>query len=366
MSTIRVNTVKRTGEAGATILSATNAGHATFDKNVSITGNLTTSAPLGPSYYAFGVNSSISFSSSRSGRMGMTLAQARSHLSSQTAYSSWGNNTQYFDVVGGIMYWTVPQTGTYQFDVYGSCAGTLTWDGRGRGIRGSCNLTAGQVLRILVGQRGDTAASQYSGGGGGSAVALVTIGYAFKPLLIGSGGSGQTPNDPSQSGRDSCRDARYVYSTDFQGENTPEPGRGSLYQNSYGSDLTNYWYGGGGGSWCVDGEEGTIGYWGRPSSLLRPGNCGRKLNFDLPKGGWSEVGAHGGFGGGGGTGRDSGSGGGGGGWRGGDAMYVTSSASPSDNGGNTATCYYDVDLVSSVSDLGYNSGGGSVVLTRTA
>jgi hypothetical protein len=364
MSTLKVNTIQKTGEGAPVILTADSSGNVTFDHTVQILGEITTSAPLGPSYYSFAVNSSITFSSSLSGRMGMTLTQARSHLSSQTAYSSWGNNTNYFDVVDGIIFWAVPQDGTYRFDVAGSCAGTLTWDGRGRGIRGSVNLKQGNILRILCGQRGNTVNGQYSGGGGGSVVALVTMGGGFKPLLIGSGGSGQTPNDPTETGRNNCRDARYAYSTDFQGENTPEPGRGSLYQNSYGSDITNYWYGGGGGSWSADGEEGTIGYWS--SNLARPGNKGMSLQNQQPKGGWSEVSAHGGFGGGGGTGRDSGSGGGGGGWRGGDAMYVGTSATPSDNGGNTATCYYDVDLVSSTSDLGFNTGAGYVVLTRTA
>ena len=361
MSTLKVNTIQKTGEGAPVILTADSSGNVTIPHGVSIAGDITTSTPIGPSYYDFPVNSSITFTSSLEGRMGMTLTQARAHLSGQTAFSSWGNNTDYFDVTNGVMFWTVPQLGQYEFDVKGAQAGDLDWDGRGRGIRGRVNLAQGAVLRILVGQQGVTVTSQYSGGGGGSAVALVTIGGGYKPLLIGSGGSGQTPNDPSENGRNTARDARYAYSTDFQGENTPEGGRGSWYQNGYGSDLTNYWYGGGGGGWCCDGEEGTIGYW--PQNLERPQNRGIQLSNHQPKGGWSEVGAHGGFGGGGSTGRSSGSGGGGGGWRGGDCMYVSGS-SPSDNGGNTATCYYDVDSVSSVSDLSWNTTGGSVKITR--
>jgi hypothetical protein len=364
MSTLKVNTIQKTGEGAPTILTADASGNVTIDSGVTVGGEviLPNQGSVGPTYYTFGVNSSITFSSSLSGRMGMTLGQARAHLATQTAFSSWGNNTEYFDIINGVMFWTVPQTGTYRFDVYGSQAGTLTWDGRGRGIRGSANLSQGNILRILVGQRGNTANGQYSGGGGGSCVALVTIGGGYKPLLIGSGGSGQTPNSPGQTGRDNNRDARYDAS-DFQGQNTPEPGRGSMIQNTY-SDISSYWYGGGGGSWCVDGEEGVTGYF--PSSLQRPQNKGIALCNQQPKGGWSEVGAHGGFGGGGSTGRDSGSGGGGGGWRGGDCMYVTTGATPDDNGGNTARCYYDVDMVSSFSDLGFNTSGGSVILTRTA
>jgi len=356
MSTIKVDNIQTV--TGNNIITSDSSGNVTFAGNVTINGTLT-AANLGASTtYAFASGSSITFESDRDGRMGMTLGQARTKLTGSTAFASWGNNTSLFDVVGGVIFWVVPQTGTYQFDVYGSEAGTTNAAGDGRGIRGSCSLTQGTVLRILCGQRG-VSSGNYAGGGGASAVALVSIGGGYKPLLIGGAGNGTSDNDNSNKG---VRDARYN-ANNFQTTNTPEPGRGSLYQNSYGSDLTSYWYGGGGAAWSIDGEEGTIGYW--PHSLARPQNRGIALANHLPKGGWSEAGYHGGFPGGGSTGRDGGAGGAGGGWNGGDAMYCTTSASSTDGSGG-GTCYYDEDLMTSVSDLGAWAARGKVVLTRTA
>ena len=355
MSTIKVDSIVNT--SGVTVISTDAAGNITVPGDLNISGSLTAGNLGDASGWDFPSGSSITFESDRDGRMGMTLAQARSQLSSQYGFATWGNDITLFDVVTGLIYFKVPSTGTYQFDVYGSEAGTTTASGDGRGIRGSVSLTAGQVLRIIAGQRGNSSGN-YSGGGGASTVAIVCLG-GLKPLLIGGAGCGTSNNDNSNK---AIRDARYNAS-DFQGTNTPEPGRGSLYQNSYGSDLTSYWYGGGGAAWSIDGEEGTIGYW--PHSLRRPQNRGIALTNNCPKGGWSEHGIHGGFGGGGSTGRDGGAGGAGGGWRGGDAMYCTTAASSTDGDGG-GTCYFDPDLVSNSSDLGAWAARGKVVMTRTA
>jgi hypothetical protein len=325
----------------------------TFDTG----GNITVSASLNTlQTYSFPVNSTINFTSSVIGRMGMTLAQARSQMSGQTAYASWGNNKKFFDVVGGVMFWMVPQTGTYLFNVKGAKAGT-TFGGRGRHVRGSIPLVAGDILRILVGQTGNTGGGNRSGGAGASAVAVLTLGGTWKPLIVAGGGNGTSDNEFSSGGQ-ANRDARYEIT------DTPEPGRGSLYQNSYSPDITAYWGGGGGASWVNDGEEGTIGSW--PIAYPRPKNAGTALFAPIPKGGWSESGSHGGFGGGGSTGRDSGAGGGGGGWRGGDAMYCTGGLTPLDGAGG-GTSYADSEINISTSgygDVGLHSDPGSVSLTR--
>jgi hypothetical protein len=355
MSTIKVDNIQTT--TGNDIFTSDANGNLVFAGDVTVNGTLLAGNLGAEAGYDFPTGSSIVWESDRDGRMGMTLGQARSKFNSSVAFASWGNDTTLFDVCGGVIFWRVPQTGIYQFDCYGSEAGTTSGSGDGRGIRGSVSLTSGNVLRILCGQRG-VSSGNYAGGGGASAVALVTLGGGFKPLLIGGAGNGTSNNDNGQG----AKNARYNAS-DFQGANTPEPGRGSLYQNSYGSDLTSYWYGGGGAAWSIDGEEGTIGYW--PHSLARPQNRGIALTNHLPKGGWSEAGYHGGFPGGGSTGRDGGAGGAGGGWRGGDAMYCTTSASAQDGEGG-GTCYYDTDLVSGVSDLGAWAARGRVVMTRTS
>lgn len=349
-SIIRVDSLQTT--AGVPVFTTDNSGNMSISGGLSVSGNFSQAT-----LYSFGVNSSITFSSSLSGRMGMTLTQARAQLASQTGYSSWGTNRKLFDVVGGVMFWVVPQTGTYRFDVKG-CKALTAYGGRGRGVRGAVALSAGDVLRIVVGQAGINGGGNRAGGAGASAVALLSLGGIWRPLIVAGGGNGTSDNEFSSGGQ-ANRDARYEIT------DTPEPGRGSLYQNNYGSDITSYWQGGGGASWVNDGEEGTIGYW--PIGYPRPKTGGTALSSAIPKGGWSESGSHGGFGGGGSTGRDSGSGGGGGGWRGGDAMYCTGAATPLDGSGG-GTSYIDVDLVdyttSGYGDLGLHSDSGSVLLTR--
>lgn len=349
-SIIRVDSLQTS--TGTPVFSTDTSGNLSVSGSLSVAGNFTQAT-----LYSFNVNATITFSSSLTGRMGMSLSQARSQLISQTAFSSWGNNRKLFDVIGGVMYWVVPQTGVYRFDVKGAKAGT-TNGGRGRGVRGSCSLTAGDILRILVGQAGVNGGGNRAGGAGASAVALLGLGGVWRPLIVAGGGNGTSDNEFSAGGQ-SNRDARYEIT------DTPEPGRGSLYQNNYGSDITSYWQGGGGASWVNDGEEGTIGYW--PIGYPRPKTAGTALSSNIPKGGWSESGSHGGFGGGGSTGRDSGSGGGGGGWRGGDAMYCTGGATPLDGAGG-GTSYIDTDLVdyttSGYGDLGLFTDPGSVVVTR--
>lgn len=379
MSNLSVSSIKLSGNAGGSItnssetityLSYDSSGNITFPHSINCSGsshsfsgtmavnNLTVSGSLSlGTMYSFPVNSTITFSSSLTGRMGMTLTEARTQLSAQTAFGSWGNNRKLFDVVGGLMYWTVPQSGTYLFDVKGSKAGT-TNGGRGRRVKGTISLSQGDILRILVGQTGQSAGGNRAGGAGASAVSLLSLGQIWKPLIVAGAGNGTSDNEFSSGGQ-SNRDARYDIT------DTPEPGRGSLYQNNYSSDITSYWQGGGGASWVNDGEEGTIGYW--PIAYPRPKTGGTALSSDIPKGGWSESGSHGGFGGGGSTGRDSGAGGGGGGWRGGDAMYCTGGATPLDGSGG-GTSYVDLGLVdvttSGLGDIGLHSDPGSVVLTR--
>ena len=90
---------------------------------------------------------------------------------------------------GGIYYWTVPATGTYEIDVYGAQGGNGTGSGtstggRGARVRGEFDLTVGQRLKILVGQQGGS--NSAGGGGGGS---FVTYDNNV-PLIVAGGGGG--------------------------------------------------------------------------------------------------------------------------------------------------------------------------------
>lgn len=164
------------------------------------------------------------------GRIGPTLAQMQTEYSGVT----WAQNTSFLNSVGpsdlgvsyGIHKWLVPATGRYQIEAAGSPggrgsdsmggatsdgAGTYT-TGAGQGvpgagaiIRANFILLAGDILYILVGQRGiDTPVNVNNsdtdgGGGGGTFVAkkMLNSRYLFTPdnayvvpLIVAGGGGG--------------------------------------------------------------------------------------------------------------------------------------------------------------------------------
>lgn len=93
---------------------------------------------------------------------------------------------------GGIQFWTVPTTGSYQIEGYGG-QGYGPFGGRGAHISGEFNLTAGTTLKILVGQQGapyldfpQTTYNNQFGGGGGSFITFTDN----TPLVVAGGGGG--------------------------------------------------------------------------------------------------------------------------------------------------------------------------------
>jgi len=128
----------------------------------------------------------------KTGYSGPTLAECKSSYD-----VSWEDDTDFFDVPSnaGIQLWTVPETATYRIEVWGAQGAFINsghnYDqvvqgggGKGARMRGDFNLTAGDKIKILVGQmgRGGYAAS---GGGGGTFVAT-----ANNTALIVAGGGG--------------------------------------------------------------------------------------------------------------------------------------------------------------------------------
>ena len=101
-----------------------------------------------------------------------------------------------FQFSGGIVSWTVPETGTYDIVATGASGGAgnarqgsdAAAGGFGAMIEGIFTLTAGEVLTIAVGEEGKSSTETIGpgGGGGGSFV----VGPANTPLLIGGGGGG--------------------------------------------------------------------------------------------------------------------------------------------------------------------------------
>ena len=66
---------------------------------------------------------------------------------------SWTDDTDFFNVVDGIQYWTVPMSGTFRITAAGSVSGTRSGVSSGRGViyRGDFNLIEGEIIRILCG-----------------------------------------------------------------------------------------------------------------------------------------------------------------------------------------------------------------------
>ena len=115
---------------------------------------------------------------SATGQFGPTQAQVNS------AYSSTNLNGLVTSQ-SGVQLWTVPSSGTYRIEGFGAQGGGNNQFGRGAQIRGDFSLTAGQQLKIIVGQQGGFSSS--GSGGGGSFVAT----SANVPLLVAGGGGGQ-------------------------------------------------------------------------------------------------------------------------------------------------------------------------------
>jgi hypothetical protein len=101
-------------------------------------------------------------------------------------------------VGGGIQNFTVPTTGTYVFETVGAGGGSATsytsYPGRGAVMNGTISLTAGQVIQILVGQKGVSGTTE-GGGGGGSFV----VDSNNDPLMIAGGGAGTYGGDSNRA-----------------------------------------------------------------------------------------------------------------------------------------------------------------------
>ncbi|VVB78204.1 Concanavalin A-like lectin/glucanases superfamily protein [uncultured archaeon] len=195
-------------------------------------------------------------------------------------------------VINGTQYWTVPFTGTYIIETVGASGGngsTTSYPG-GRGARmvGTFSLTAGQILKIIVGQVGTTSANSAGGGGGGSFVAL----SENTPLIVAGGGGGGGGNSNPRSGQNASLNtsglngSMGVYTGGINGNGggagSGSSGGGGFYGNgtvsassgrgnafitngsggaggSCGSGGAGGFGGGSGGEWCNMGASGAGG-----------------------------------------------------------------------------------------------------------
>jgi hypothetical protein len=236
---------------------------------------------------------------SATGQFGPTQAQVNS------AYSSTNLNGLVTSQ-SGVQLWTVPSSGTYRIEGFGAQGGGNNQFGRGAQIRGDFALTAGQQLKIIVGQQGGFSSS--GSGGGGSFVAT----SANVPLLVAGGGGGQ------YDGSSALYNAHAVTVNGGQPTGCTTGGAGG----NGGNGCNNSGAAGGGG-FSTNGGTGIYGTGG--ASFTNGGNGGNHGSNAICVGG---------FGGGGGTHGNTGGGGGGGGYSGGAGGYHSGSDGSGGGGGS--------------------------------
>lgn len=256
------------------------------------------------------------------GPVGPTLANCVTSYASAPAAAQWLNVRGRFDVVSGVQFFRVPKTGTWTITAAGARSGTSTFGGLGISLTATFDLVAGEMVRVVVGQRGEGNAARYSGAGGASAIAVYRS-ETWVPLLVAGGGAGMSENSANNANTN-----RNAYAPGVRANET-FGGRGSWYSPDYTSAIGHYWPGGGGGGWASDGDDGGIGLL---SANMPVG--GRALSSVGPFGGRHVVTPattyDGGFGGGGATGYNGGAAGGGGGWWGGNATFAGTTTTSDD------------------------------------
>jgi len=268
-----------------------------------------------------------------SDRFGPSLSQARSGLSITTDAnnfdeSTYTSDTSLFDESGGIQEITIPADGTYEIEVAGAAGGIGNSGflaGLGARMRGTFTLSEGDVLKVLVGQKGEDSKTtgRAGGGGGGSFVAT----NSNSPLICAGAGAGSSYNT-------------------FNGITARNHGLSTIGDGT-------------GGDAIGSGDQGGAGFTGNAESTS--GTNAKSFTNGGVGGTYGLAGGDGGFGGGGAGEASYPSGGGGGGYEGGDSGI--SSWSPEGNG-QGGKSFNDGSNQSNSS--GVNSGDGSVTITYIA
>ena len=292
-------------------------------------------------------------SAGASGQNGPTQAQIDSAYSGTSLAGLVTINTQ------GIQEWSVPATGEYWLEFAGASGGFTpnANGGKGRIIKVKVNLTAGHLLKILVGQEGGRSAftTGYAGGGGGGTYIYNATTSSYIGVAGGGGGAaqGDTNYVSSQAGVDAT-----TY-------NTTSGAQGSSYSGSYsigGAGGTNGAAGavsGGASGAGINGNGGTGSYGGAGGVRFLSGGSGGANGVYNPSLTTMTLNVGGGFGGGGGASLYSSyeaNGGGGGGYSGGGGGGTRVGAGG--GGGN----YFTGTYVSSA----LNTGNGYVTIKSTA
>ena len=239
------------------------------------------------------------------GKDGPTLSDCTGDVN----YSdSWTDNTDYFNVPNdaGIQYWTVPVTGTYTIEAYGAEGGDYGSSypaGEGARMRGDFDLSANEIIRIVVGQRGDSfsSGSTQGGGGGGGTFVIRTPYNDVSSILIIAGGGGGSHRYNATSPKDGSAGTSAVSNSNAgtgysggggggflndgaDGDHSSTGGKSFLNGSVGGNKATsggNHWckedggFGGGsGGSWAPGSGGGYIGSRATSGGSYTPGGSG--------------------------------------------------------------------------------------------
>ncbi len=231
-----------------------------------------------PELYAF---STATFTSGGViGPDGPNISQARSGVGNPSWAATYLNMT-----TNGIQNWTVPRTGTYRIEAYGAGQWSTRQGGYGARVRGDFSLTQGEVIRILVGQRGNT-----GGGAGGTFVTRSPHNTNASILVVAGGGGGGHSNG---------------FQSYTAGLGNSQNGQSSPGGGSGGSG------GNGGGASAASGGSGFFGAGGQGPSSSNSQSYTQGGRGAYRSGSSGFTGGNGGFGGGGGQGNSHGAGAGG-------------------------------------------------------
>lgn len=188
----------------------------------------------------------------QTGRLGPSLQNLLSSYDTNT--NTWLNNTEFFNTNSGVQLWTVPVNGIYRIEALGARGGNNSSAsfGGGLGARMSADFTLveGQILQILVGQRGNDAGYACSGnsGGGGTFVVEQVSGTLTNSniLIVAGGGGGGGLGAITQNRKNGT-----TGNNGLTGDGSAESGAGGTSGN-----------GGGAGTGCVVSSGGGAGVFG--------------------------------------------------------------------------------------------------------
>ena len=113
-----------------------------------------------------------------------------------------GTTLENVKIDDGIQKWRAPITGGYQVEACGATGGNGTQGaigGKGAKVSGEIRILAGTLLKVLVGQQGQSFGNTEAGSGGGGT--FIIYGNNTPLAIAGGGGGGYTlPGDPGQAG----------------------------------------------------------------------------------------------------------------------------------------------------------------------